>query len=74
MRVTIDIEDELLAEAIALTGLSNKKAAVEGAFRKLMRQHLQRKAIADLAGIGWEGDLDSMREGRFPGKPRRSPR
>jgi Arc/MetJ family transcription regulator len=70
MRTNIEIDDELLAEAMAVTGLPTKKATVEEALRKLVRLHRQRKAIAEMAGLGWEGDLDSMREGRVPKKRR----
>ncbi len=49
---------------MAAYGLSTKKATVEEALRRLVRQHRQKKAIADLAGLGWDGDLDSIREGR----------
>jgi Arc/MetJ family transcription regulator len=70
MRTNIELDDKLLAEAMAVTGLPTKKATVEEALRRLVRQHRQRKAIADMAGLGWEGDLDSMREGRTPGRRR----
>jgi Arc/MetJ family transcription regulator len=70
MRTNIELDDTLLAEAMAVTGLPTKKATVEEALRRLVRQHRQRKAIADMAGLGWEGDLDSMREGRTPDRRR----
>ncbi len=65
MRTNIDLDDELIAEAMEATGLPTKKATVEEGLRILVKRHRQKKAIADLAGIGWEGDLDAMREGRF---------
>ena len=65
MRTNIDIDARLLAEAMEATGLKTKKAAVEEALRRLVRQNHQRRAIKDMAGLGWEGDLDEMREGRF---------
>jgi Arc/MetJ family transcription regulator len=64
MRTNIDIDDELMAEAMAATGMTTKKAAVEEALRRLVRHHHRRNAVADMAGLGWEGDLDAMREGR----------
>jgi Arc/MetJ family transcription regulator len=64
VRTNIEIDDALLAEAMAATGLPTKKATVEEALRKLVRQHRQRRAIADMVGLGWEDDLDAMREGR----------
>jgi Arc/MetJ family transcription regulator len=68
MRTNIDIDDHLIAEAMALTGLTTKKATVEEALRRLVRVHHRRVAMEKLAGSGWEGDLDAMREGRFFGE------
>jgi len=65
MRTNIDIDDELLAETMKVTGKSTKKAAVEEAMRRTVRNQKLREALESLRGIGWEGDLDAMREGRF---------
>jgi Arc/MetJ family transcription regulator len=65
MRTNIELDDDLIAEAMEATGLSTKKATVEEALKMLVRLHRQKKAIANLEGLGWEGDLDEMREGRF---------
>lgn len=67
MGTRVDIDDDLLAEAMVVTGLSTKKAVVEEALRRVVREHRQRAAIADLYGLGWEGDLDAMREDRVFG-------
>ncbi len=64
MRTNIDIDDELMAAAMAATGLPTKKATVEEGLRRLVRLHEQKEAWAELEGLGWEGDLDAMREGR----------
>lgn len=64
MRTNIDINDDLIAEAMAATGLATKKATVEEALRRLVRRHQRLDALADMAGLGWQGDLDAMREGR----------
>jgi Arc/MetJ family transcription regulator len=64
MRTNIDIDDELLAEAMAASGLSTKKATVEEALRRMVQRHRRRTAFDDMAGLGWEGDLAAMREGR----------
>ena len=64
MRTNIELDDKLMAEAMAASGLKTKKATIEEALRALVRRHRQNKAIADLAGLGWDGDLDAMREGR----------
>jgi Arc/MetJ family transcription regulator len=64
MRTNIEIDDELMAEAMRVTGLPTKKAAVEEALRRLVNRHQRLKALADMAGLGWGGDLDAKREGR----------
>jgi Arc/MetJ family transcription regulator len=66
MRTNIDIDDELLAAAMAATGLPTKRATVEEALRRLVRRQEQKQAIADMAGLGWDGDLDAMRSGTPP--------
>ncbi len=67
MRTNIDIDDELLARAMATTGLTTKRATVEEGLRLLVRISKQAKALADIKGIGWQGDLDRMRRGRRTG-------
>jgi Arc/MetJ family transcription regulator len=64
MRTNIEIDDELLKDAMAATGQTTKRATVEEALRTVIRLRGQRQALEDLKGIGWEGDLDAMREGR----------
>jgi Arc/MetJ family transcription regulator len=66
MRTNIDIDDQLLADAMTATGLVTKRATVEEGLRLLVRLRGQLEAIEDLAGTGWEGDLDAMRRDRLP--------
>jgi len=71
MRTNIEIDDKLLSQAMGAAGLATKRATVEEGLRLLVRVRGQAKALADLRGLGWEGNLDRMREGR---PPRRLPR
>lgn len=66
MRTNIDIDDELLSEAMTATGLSTKRATVEEGLRLLVRLRKQAAALVKLKGLGWEGDLDKVRQGRSP--------
>ncbi len=66
MRTNIEINDELLSQAMAASGLPTKRATVEEGLRLLVRLRRQVEALADLNGLGWEGDLDEMRQGRRP--------
>ena len=64
MRTNIELDEKLLEEAMAATGLPTKRATVEEALRSLVRRHRQKAAIDNLMGLGWEGDLTATREGR----------
>lgn len=64
MRTNIEIDDDLLAEAMAATGLRTKKAVVEEGLRTLTRLQRQVSALDALRGVGWDGDLDQMRMDR----------
>jgi Arc/MetJ family transcription regulator len=61
MRLNIEIDDELLSEAMAATGLATRKATVEAALRLVVSQKRRREALRSTAGIGWDGDLEAMR-------------
>lgn len=60
-RTNIDIDDDLVAEAMRRYGLKTKKEAVDLALRRLVGPRLTREFLKSLRGIGWEGDLDAMR-------------
>lgn len=67
MRTNVDIEDELLAEAMRAAGTTTKKATVEAGLVELIRRHRMRK-VRDLRGtVEWVGDLGEMRRGRSAG-------
>jgi len=70
MRTNIEIDDELIREALRVSGLKTNRATVEAGLKALIRLHRIRlkrqKKILDLAGkVHWEGNLDESREGRF---------
>jgi Arc/MetJ family transcription regulator len=69
MRTNIEIDDALLSQAMKAAGLSTKRATVEEGLRLLVQMRGQVRALAELKGLGWEGDLDAMREGRAPDGP-----
>ena len=66
MRTNIEIDDALLAQAMTASGLSTKRATVEEGLRLLVQVRGQAQALADLEGLGWDGDLDEMRRDRPP--------
>ncbi|MBB5043367.1 type II toxin-antitoxin system VapB family antitoxin [Shinella fusca] len=66
MRTNIEIDDDLIAKAMELSGLATKKAIVALALRQFVENGYRRQALDELWGMGWEGDLDAMREGWGP--------
>jgi Arc/MetJ family transcription regulator len=66
VRTNIEIDDEIMRDALRVSGLKTKRAAVEAGLKALIRLNKQKK-ILDLAGkVHWEGNLDESRKGRFP--------
>ena len=61
MRTTIVIDDQLMAEALRLSGARTKKQAVEEGLRLLIRAKLQEKVRRLRGVVRWTGDLDAMR-------------
>ena len=64
MRTNIEIDDDLIAEAMRAVGQTTKRGTVEEALRRVVATHRKLQAIEDMAGLGWEGDLDAMRTGQ----------
>ena len=64
MRTNIVIEDDLMEEALKVSGLKTKREAVEEGLRLLVQTRRQ-KRIKRLRGkLKWEGSLDDMRRDR----------
>jgi len=61
VRTTIVIDDQLMAEALRLSGARTKKQAVEEGLRLLIRAKLQEKVRRLRGSVRWTGDLDAMR-------------
>jgi Arc/MetJ family transcription regulator len=65
MRTNIDIDDELMQKAMAATGTTTKKAAVEACMRRAVQLKAQEGILKWRGKLQWEGDLEVSREGRF---------
>lgn len=66
MRTNIDIDDKLMSRAMKASGATTKKAVVEAALQKLIQLDEQKGILKWRGKIQWEGDLNAMRESRFP--------
>jgi Arc/MetJ family transcription regulator len=65
MRTNIDIDDELMRQAIRSSGARTKRAVVEAALRLLIETKRQ-GVIRRLRGhVAWNGDLHSSRLDRL---------
>ncbi|MGH9200511.1 MAG: type II toxin-antitoxin system VapB family antitoxin [Vicinamibacterales bacterium] len=65
MRTNIDIDDELMREAMQASGEKTKRAAVERGLRLLIDTRAQR-GIRRLRGkVKWTGHLQASRTGRI---------
>ena len=61
MRTNVVIDDQLMQEALELSGFRTKKDAIEAGLRLLVEFARQAK-VKDLRGkLKWSGDLDEMR-------------
>ena len=68
-RTNIDIDEEACAEVMRRYGLRTKREAVNYALRKVagpVRVATLEEELA-MEGMGWEGDLEAMREWNIPG-------
>ena len=64
LRTNIEIDEDLVNEAMRLTHARTKKELVNLALRELVSR-ARRKRILDLEGkVDWVGDLDDMRKSR----------
>lgn len=61
MRTNIEIDDTLMAEAMAATGASTKREVVDLALRFMVRRERQQDILKLFGKIEWDGDLDEMR-------------
>jgi Arc/MetJ family transcription regulator len=66
-RTNIELDDELVAEAMRKYNLRTKREAVDLALRRLVGPRLTRNDLDAVHGIGWEGDLERMRHDEVPG-------
>lgn len=67
MRTNIDIDDQLMRNAMRSTGATTKRAVVEEALRLLIQTRGQASVRRLRGKVSWEGDLDTSRRSRIAG-------
>jgi Arc/MetJ family transcription regulator len=60
MRTNIVIDDDLMADALKVTGLKTKREAVELGLKTLIKINKQESIRRFRGKLHWEGDLDEM--------------
>ena len=70
MRTNIEIDDDLLQEALRVSGLKTKRAVVEAGLRMLLRLKRQEDILSLVGKVHWEGNLDESRQRRDFSDPR----
>lgn len=61
MRTNIEIDDNLMANALKATGLTTKKEAVELGLKALIKLNKQASIRALRGKLKWEGNLGDIR-------------
>ena len=65
-RTSIEIDDDLVTEAMQRYGLRSKRAAVDPALRRLVGDVMSLDEALAMEGAGWHGDLGEWRRDRLP--------
>jgi Arc/MetJ family transcription regulator len=60
-RTNLEIDDQLINEAMRRYGLHTKRAAVDFALRRLVGDGMSREEALAMEGTGWEADLTELR-------------
>lgn len=61
MRTNISIDDALMADVLAATGIKTKREAVEQGLKTLLLLKQQEAIKAFKGKLKWEGNLEQMR-------------
>jgi Arc/MetJ family transcription regulator len=64
-RTNIEIDDQLVARAMRLTGARTKREVVDIALRRVVEKGSLYRAVRRLRGrLAWKGDVDAWRSAR----------
>ena len=64
MRVNVEIDSDLMNEALRVSGLRTKRQVIEEGLRLLIRAHQEGKIRRLRGKLNWDGPLDTMRQDR----------
>ncbi len=64
MKTSIDLDNSLVMEAMKISGMHTKKAALEMALKEYVRKNNLKKILEYKGKNIWEGNLEEMRAAR----------
>jgi Arc/MetJ family transcription regulator len=64
VRTNLELDEELVTEAMRRYGLPSRRAAVDFALRRLVGDTMTKQAALAMEGSGWDADLSELRRGR----------
>jgi Arc/MetJ family transcription regulator len=65
-RTNVVLDDAIIENCMKITGIKTKKSVIDFALRELIRKDKQKKILQLQGNINWDGDLQQMRQARFP--------
>ena len=63
-RTNLELDEELVTEAMRRYGLPSRRAAFDFALRRLVGDTMTRQEALAMEGAGWDADLDEIRASR----------
>ena len=64
MRVSVDLDNALLTEAMKISGMETKKAVLDMVLKEYLRKNNLKKILEYRGKNIWEGNLEKMRTAR----------
>ena len=61
-RTNVEIDDALVSAAMVRLGVRTKRQAIHLALQRVAGEPLTQQDLDRVRGIGWDGDLDAMRD------------
>ena len=65
-RTNVVLDDKLVAQCQAVTGISTRRSLIDHALQELLRRERQKTVLKLKGKISWHGDLKTWRKGRLP--------
>lgn len=65
MRTNIEINEEIILSALAISGLKTKKAVVNLALKEFLEKQAKLQILKMQGELVWEGDLDKWRIAKY---------